>query len=114
MITVPIGVLKAGHITFGPPLPREKREAIGALGAGLLDKLWLEFDEVFWDRDASVIERFDRDDPGLWAYWINGQKAFGKPVLLGFNAGAYAHRLARHTDQQIVTSALDALRGMYP
>ncbi|MEU9879678.1 flavin monoamine oxidase family protein [Streptomyces phaeochromogenes] len=114
VITVPIGVLKAGRIAFHPALPDEKQEAIDALGAGLLDKLWLEFDEVFWDRDAGVIEWFDHDDPGLWAYWINGQKAFGKPVLLGFNAGAYAHRLAKHTDQQAVTSALDALRGMYP
>ncbi|MCX5563474.1 FAD-dependent oxidoreductase [Streptomyces sp. NBC_00038] len=114
VITVPIGVLKAGRIAFDPPLPDEKQQAIDALGAGLLDKLWLEFDEVFWDRDASVIEWFDHDDPGLWAYWINGHKAFGKPVLLGFNAGAYAHRLAEHTDQQVVTSALTALRGMYP
>lgn len=114
VITVPIGVLKAGRIAFHPALPHEKQEAIDALGAGLLDKLWLEFDEVFWDRDASVIEWFDRDDPGLWAYWVNGHKAFGKPVLLGFNAGSYAHRLARHTDQQVVTSALKALRGMYP
>lgn len=61
-----------------------------------------------------ALTRFDHNDPGLWAYWINGHKAFGKPVLLGFNAGAYAHRLAEHTGQQVVTSALNALRGMYP
>ncbi|MBC2904427.1 FAD-dependent oxidoreductase [Streptomyces sp. PSKA01] len=113
VVTVPIGVLKAGRIAFNPALPEEKQEAINALGAGLLDKLWLEFDEVFWDRDASNLAWFDHDDPGLWAYWVNGRKAFGKPVLLGFNAGAYAHRLAHHTDEQIVAGAMDALRRMH-
>jgi len=114
VITAPIGVLKAKRIAFYPALPPEKQEAIDALGAGLLDKLWLEFDEVFWDRDVDNLEWFDHDNPGLWAYWVNGHKAFGKPVLLGFNAGAYAHRLAKDTDQQVVASAMNALRAMYP
>lgn len=41
VVTVPIGVLKAGKITFEPALPTRKREAVEALGPGLLDKLWL-------------------------------------------------------------------------
>jgi monoamine oxidase len=113
VVTVPIGVLKAGRIAFDPALPEDKQEAIDALGAGLMDKLWLEFDEVFWDRDASSLAWFDHDHPGLWAYWVNGHKAFGKPVLLGFNAGAYAHELAHHTDEQIVAGGMNALRAMY-
>lgn len=114
VITVPIGVLKAQRIAFSPALPADKQQAIKDLGAGLLDKIWLEFDEVFWDRDASNIEFFDRDNPGLWSYWVNGHKAFGKPVLVGFNAGARAHQLASQTDEQVVASAMAALRRMYP
>jgi monoamine oxidase len=34
VITVPLGVLKAGAIRFDPPLPEEKRRAIGRIGFG--------------------------------------------------------------------------------
>jgi len=112
VITVPIGVLKAGSITFDPPLPPGKRQAIDALGAGLLDKLWLEFPDVFWHHDTDIIEWFDHDNPGRWSWWVNGHKAFGKPVLLGFNAGRPAHELAHASDQEVVASAMDALRRL--
>ncbi|MFI9557423.1 flavin monoamine oxidase family protein [Nonomuraea endophytica] len=112
VITVPIGVLKAGSITFDPVLPRRKREAIDALGAGLMDKLWLEFPEVFWRPDVDIIEWFDRDDPGRWSWWVNGHKIFGKPVLLGFNAGRPAHELARASDQEVLASAMNTLRRL--
>ena len=113
VITVPIGVLKAGSIIFDPPLPPGKQQAIDALGAGLMDKLWLEFPEVFWHRDADVIEWFDHDHPGRWSWWINGHKVFGKPVLLGFNAGRPAHELARASDQEVLASGMDVLRRMH-
>ncbi|MEV6170323.1 FAD-dependent oxidoreductase [Streptomyces sp. NPDC051954] len=113
VVTVPIGVLKAEKITFEPALPDGKREAIAALGSGLLDKLWLRFPSVFWDRKADVIEWFDHTDPGRWSLWVNGYRAFGKPVLLGFNAGRPAHDHARLTDRQVIDSAMDALRRMH-
>ncbi|MFD3312081.1 FAD-dependent oxidoreductase [Streptomyces sp. NPDC058694] len=113
VVTVPIGVLKARKIAFQPELPAQKREAIDALGSGLLDKLWLQFPSVFWDKDADLIEWFDPDDPGRWSLWVNGHRAFGKPILLGFNAGRPAHDHARLTDRQVVESAMDALRRMH-
>ena len=39
VITVPLGVLKAGDITFEPPLPEEKTDAISSMGFGVLDKV---------------------------------------------------------------------------
>jgi monoamine oxidase len=113
VITVPIGVLKAERIAFDPPLPPDKQQAVDALGSGLLDKLWLEFPHVFWDRDADVIEWFDHDSPGLWSWWVNGHKAFGKPVLLGFNAGRAAHALAHVSDGALVAGAMNALHRMH-
>ncbi|MFL4901801.1 flavin monoamine oxidase family protein [Streptomyces sp. MMS24-I2-30] len=85
VLTVPIGVLKAASIGFDPPLPQTKKQAIDALGAALLDKPWLEFPKVFWDKDVHVIEFHDPRKPGRWSMWVNGYKVFGKPVLLGFN-----------------------------
>jgi monoamine oxidase len=106
-------VLQAKSITFDPPLPPAKQQAIDALGAGLMDKLWLEFPEVFWDRDADVIEYFDHTRPGRWDWWVNGHKVFGRPVLIGFNAGRPAHELAHASDQEVLASGMDALRRMH-
>jgi len=39
VITVPLGVLKAGDVAFEPPLPEAKGDAIGSLGFGVLDKV---------------------------------------------------------------------------
>ncbi|WP_017589221.1 flavin monoamine oxidase family protein [Nocardiopsis ganjiahuensis] len=113
VVTLPLGVLKSGSVAFSPALPQEKRDAVDTLGAGLLDKLWLWFPDVFWPADVDVIEWSDPEDPGLWSYWVNGHKAFGQPVLLGFNGGEHAHRVARLTDRRVVDSAVSALRRMY-
>ncbi|WP_328392443.1 FAD-dependent oxidoreductase [Streptomyces sp. NBC_00390] len=113
VITVPIGVLKAAAIDFEPALPAPKQKAIETLGAGLLDKLWLEFPKPFWDKDANVIEWSDPKNPGLWPWWVNGYKIFGKPVLLGLNGGDHAHRLARASDDEVVDSAMRVLQHMH-
>ena len=38
VVTVPLSVLKAGHIQFSPPLGDRKSAAITRLGAGLVEK----------------------------------------------------------------------------
>lgn len=39
IITVPLGCLKAGDVTFDPPLPAWKAEAVTKLGFGDLNKV---------------------------------------------------------------------------
>lgn len=113
VITVPIGVLQEGSIAFSPGLPARTRQGIGGLGLGLLDKLWLAFDEPFWDDGADLISWIDPAKPGRWAEWVDGNRAFGKPVLLGFNGGARAWEMARMDDRFVVGSAMSALDRMF-
>jgi monoamine oxidase len=112
VVTLPVGVLRAGNVEFTPPLPSDKNDALDGLGSGLLDKLWLSFDEVFWDEEADVINWIDPENPGLWPFWINGYKLYGVPVLLTFNAGGIARDLADWTDDEVVASAMEALTAM--
>ena len=37
--TLPLGVLQRGDVEFSPPLPTRRREALGRLGMGLLNKV---------------------------------------------------------------------------
>ncbi|MBK8295362.1 MAG: FAD-dependent oxidoreductase [Solirubrobacterales bacterium] len=113
VVTVPIGVLKAGSISFEPELPAVNQQAIDALGAGVLDKLWLAFDEVFWEPHAEMFQWIDPDRPGLWAEWINGNHYLGKPLLMGLNGGSQAADLSNWSDEEVLRSGMSTLEAMY-
>ncbi len=113
VLTVPIGVLKGGSIDFRPGLPNVNRVAIERLGAGVMDKLWLSFDEAFWPADAELFQWIDPGRPGLWAEWVNGNHYLDKPLLLGFNAGSIARDFGRKSDQQVLESAMVTLEAMF-
>jgi len=112
VVTLPVGVLTSGAVQFLPPLPAAKDSALAALPSGLLDKLWLTFDDVFWNPDVDVINFIDPDNPGLWAQWVNGYRAFGTPTLLGFNSSSVARTVAGWSDDEVVASAVSALSRM--
>jgi monoamine oxidase len=56
VVTVPLGVLKAGTIEFLPAFPERKSRAIAKLGMGTLSKTCLRFESQFWPDDAELID----------------------------------------------------------
>ena len=64
VISLPLGVLKSSHSSlFSPSLPKEKIEIIEQLQFGVMNKIFLSFDEVFWDRGNPGIQ-FIKTDQG--------------------------------------------------
>jgi monoamine oxidase len=57
IVTLPLGVLKAGSVRFDPQLPTRKQHAIKRLGVGVLNKLVLVFEHRFWPKGTRVIGR---------------------------------------------------------
>lgn len=115
VVTLPLGVLKQGSVTFDPPLPKDKQSAIDRLGMGVLDKLYLKFDEVFWDEDVTWISTPETGLPqGQFNIWLNFQKYLGEPVLMAFNGGEAARALSGQTDQALLDNALRVLGEAYP
>jgi len=112
VVTLPLGVLKAGTVTFAPPLPQRKQEAIRALGMGVLDKVWLGFPRVFWDPEVDALGYLSRP-PGQFAEWINLWSHMGQPFLLAFNAASYGATTESLEDAEIVAAAMTVLRTMY-
>ncbi|POF30211.1 flavin monoamine oxidase family protein [Roseibium marinum] len=112
IVTVPLGVLKSGRIDFGPPLPDAKRKAIGNLGMGVLNKVYLTFAEPFWEPDALNFIRVS-DKPRQFAYWINLSRATGVPVLGALNAGSFARDLEAMDNAGRMAAAHEALRTMF-
>lgn len=112
VITVPLGVLQAGDIEFDPPLEADRVASMHRLGMGVLDKLYLRFDDVFWDREVERLGHVG-SRPRWFAEWYNFAAYADAPVLLGFNAGSAADELAERSDDELVAIAMQVLRAMY-
>ena len=111
VVTLPLGVLQSGTVAFEPPLPDAMVGAIDRLGMGLLDKTVLFFPRPFWD-DADLLG-FVPESGSEWIEWLNLERHWGEPALIGFNAGSTAERIAAMGDAEVVESAIGILRQMY-
>jgi len=112
IVTVPLGVLKAGEVVFDPPLSPKRQAAIQTLGMGLLNKCWLRFDRIAWPDDVDWIEWVGPKD-GLWSQWVSLAQVAGAPVLLAFHAGDQAREMEKLTDAEMMDQAHDALKSMF-
>lgn len=111
LITVPLGVLQAGNIKFTPELPVKKQQAMTHIGMGVLNKVWLEFPEVFWGDVSSI--NFVSEDKGRFSEWLSLAQDFGKPYLLAFNAAEFGQKLEAFSDAEIIEDAMLVLRSAY-
>lgn len=112
LVTLPLGVLKSGHVTFTPALPAKKQQAIERLGMGVLNKCYLQFRDVFWDEEADWLEYIPQQH-GEWTEWVSFARSLGQPVLLGFNAADRGRKIESWSDHEIIASAMKTLRTIY-
>jgi hypothetical protein len=101
VVTVPLGVLKAGGLEFNPPLPERKREAIERLGCGLLNKVVLKYDREHWPRDVEFLAA----ESGPFRLFANLSAVTGQPILVAFVAGPEAAELEKLPDAETVARA---------
>jgi len=107
VVTVPLGVLQEGSIEFSPLLPFSHRAAIAAIGVGTVETVWLQFDEPFWDTEATAWNLVGTADD--LTTWFNLEPATGHAVLVGIVGGEAAERSLALSDAELVESARRAL-----
>lgn len=110
--TLPLGVLKAGSVTFDPPLSPKKQTAITKLAMGNVQKIYLLFPSVFWDKEADFIGHVSQGRGGF-AEFFNVAKYSKAPIIVAFNAGLYADMLSKLDDTRAVDTAVAVLQRMY-
>lgn len=115
LVTVPLGCLKAETIKFHPPLPQWKQLSIKQLGFGVLNKIVLEFTEVFWDDTvdyfgATAEETNCRGQ--CFMFW-NVKKTVGAPVLIALLVGKAALDGQCMTSPDHVGHAVMVLRKLF-
>uniref|UniRef100_F1MG47 Peroxisomal N(1)-acetyl-spermine/spermidine oxidase n=1 Tax=Bos taurus TaxID=9913 RepID=F1MG47_BOVIN len=125
VVTVPLGFFKKHLDTFfEPPLPTEKVEAIRKIGFGTNNKIFLEFEEPFWEPDCQHIQVVWEDTspledtaPELQDAWFKKLIGFwvlppfqASHVLCGFIAGLESEFMETLSDEDVLRSLTQVLR----
>ena len=112
VVTVPVGVLKSGTLTFDPPLSEPVAGALDRLEMNAFEKVFLRFGSKFWDEGVYAIRR---QGPAAqwWHSWYDLSALHGEPTLLTFAAGPCARAVREWSDEEIAASVLGSLREIY-
>jgi len=114
LVTLPLGVLKAGGIKFSPRLPEAKRKAIRTLGFGNFEKVALTFDHPFWqDGGHTHLLHVGRGNTPRFPMFLDLQRFEGKPTLVSLNAGAAARNLVAGGAGAARRDVMKLLRRVY-
>ncbi len=108
VVTVPLGVLKAGAIDFSPRLPG-KEDALRRLEMGAAARVSLQFEHDAWaGRDSFSPDGFlFTGEPPFPVWWISHPAP--RPVITGWAGGRRALALATLGETERVGAALEAL-----
>ncbi|KAK7988887.1 hypothetical protein PG989_009202 [Apiospora arundinis] len=115
--TFSVGVLQNDAVTFDPPLPRWKREAIEQFQMGTYTKIFYQFNETFWDPNTQY---FLYADPKVRGYYPVWQSLTAPGFLEGSNIifvtvlGNEAYRVEQQSDDMTRDEGLKVLRSMFP
>ncbi|OFX04980.1 MAG: hypothetical protein A3D94_22435 [Alphaproteobacteria bacterium RIFCSPHIGHO2_12_FULL_66_14] len=118
VITVPIGLLRAGLPVLDPAPPEAQRAALDRLGygAGILGKIYLRFPRRFWPEQPKWFGRLP-DAPnrrGTFNTWVSHEQETGLPILLSFSNGDTAIHFDREAgDEEVKEVAMASLRKMF-
>jgi len=112
IITLPLGVLKAGMVQFTPELPAKKLQAVQSLGFGAIHKIALRFDKKFWKDDEQLLG-YASDMPGKFIEWWNYARLAGSTILSLWSHGDAARKLEDQGPQVAIDEAMKSLRAVF-
>ncbi|WP_172435944.1 flavin monoamine oxidase family protein [Sediminicola luteus] len=112
LVTVPLGVLKQGVITFNPSLPKPTQNAINGLEMGSVNKFLLTWDAPFWDNQLQYIG-YTPEQKGKFNYFLNVSKFTNAHALMTFAFGDYSKATESMSDAAITHEIMGHLKIIY-
>eukprot|EP00069_Balaena_mysticetus_P014047 bmy_08415T0 len=105
LVTVPLALLQKGSLQFNPPLSDKKMKAINSLGAGIIEKIALQFPYRFWDSKVQGADFFGHVPPsaskrGLFAVFYDMDPQKQHSVLMSVIAGEAVAAVRSLEDKQ--------------
>lgn len=110
--TIPLGVLKAGNISFDPPLPKQLAQSIDRIPMGSVTKLAMKFDTTFWPVDVQYFGVMNAEK-GRWTYLFNYRTFSDANILMPLSFGNYAFVADAMGDEEMLADAMDVLREVF-
>lgn len=115
VMTFSLGVLQHNAIDFEPPLPAWKKSAISSFELGTYTKIFMQFDEAFWD-DTQYILWADPHERGYYPQYqpLNLEGVLpGSGILIATVVNKQAYKVEVQTNEETQAEVMAALRKIY-
>jgi monoamine oxidase len=111
LITIPLSLLQTspesdGAITFNPPLPDERQNALRLLRMGTVVKVILRFREAFWEKRFPELDFMHGGDP-FPTWWTT--LPIRTSMLTAWAGGPAAEALTGQSEDAILAAAIASL-----
>ncbi|KAK3526362.1 hypothetical protein QTP70_025155 [Hemibagrus guttatus] len=118
LVTAPLALLQKNIIQFKPPLPDRKLKAINSLGAGVIDKIALQFPYRFWDSKAQGADYFGHVPPspekrGMFSVFYDMRPKGEQCVLMSVITGEAQAMVKDLEDKEVVELCMNVLRELF-
>jgi monoamine oxidase len=112
LITLPLGVLKAGDVRFDPVFSTSKKNAIKKLGVGNINKLAMRFEKTFWPSDRDFIGYMSRRK-GEFPLFLDWAHASGKPYLVSILGNEFSKSIEKQEDIEVTVMVHQVLYKLF-
>ncbi|XP_010114831.1 PREDICTED: lysine-specific histone demethylase 1B isoform X2 [Chlamydotis macqueenii] len=118
LVTVPLALLQKNAIQFNPPLSEKKIKAINSLGAGVIEKIALEFPYRFWDSKIQGADFFGHVPPnssqrGLFSVFYDMDPESKQSILMSVVTGDAVTTIKNLDDKQVLQQCMTVLRELF-
>ena len=112
IVAVPLGILKNKNIVFDPALPDDKVSAINSLGIGTMNKVFLRFNENFWNSDGYFFQYIKQDHSKIIEFFSPTPTGASKVIAAVF-AGQQAKSIEKMEEDDLQNLVMNDLKGMF-
>lgn len=115
--TFSLGVLQNDAVTFAPELPDWKQTSIATFQMGTYTKIFLQFNETFWDPETQFFLYASPTQRGYYPVWQSlTPEGFlpGSNILFVTVVGRESYRVEAQDDETTKAEVLEVLREMFP
>ncbi|CAL8298829.1 unnamed protein product [Lota lota] len=118
LVTVPLTLLQKNLIQFYPPLPERKLKALNSLGAGIIEKIALQFPYRFWDKKVQGADYFGHippspDQRGMFGVFYDLDPQGKQSVLMSVITGDAVPFVREMGEQDVVSECMKVLRQLF-
>ncbi|CAN7005469.1 hypothetical protein IGI04_009281 [Brassica rapa subsp. trilocularis] len=115
IVSASIGVLQSNLISFQPPLPKWKTEAIQKCDVMVYTKIFLKFPRCFWPcGPGQEFFIYAHEQRGYFTFWQHMENAYpGSNILVVTLTNEQSKRVESQSDEETLKEAMSVLRDMF-